>query len=173
MGWLQSRFGYSWGEWQYCTFKPRLFLEEFIDFGDGRVPDDYKFFCFSGKAHLIEIDVDRFTQTRTGFYHPSWEHIPVAYTKEPIQRERPHNLEEMLRVAEAIAHGMEFARIDLYSDRKSKIKFGEITFTPSNAGARFSDSKFDLWLGSHFGQDAVLPYSYFRPRDMLDQAGAH
>ena len=173
-GWLQSRFGYSWGEWQYCTFKPRLFLEEFIDFGDGRVPDDYKFFCFSGKAHLIEIDVDRFTQTRTGFYHPSWKHIPVAYTKEPIQRERPHNLEEMLRVAEAIAHGMEFARIDLYSDRKSKIKFGEITFTPSNAGARFSDFKFDLWLGSHFGQDAVLPSSYFfSPRHVGSSGGAH
>ena len=162
-----------WGEWQYCTFKPRLFLEEFIDFGDGRVPDDYKFFCFGGKAYLIEIDVDRFTQLRTGFYHPSWKHIPVAYTKEPIQRERPHNLEEMLRVAETIAYGMEFARIDLYSDRKSKIKFGEITFTPSNAGARFSDFKFDLWLGSHFGQDAALPSSYFCSRDMLDKAAIH
>ena len=67
---------------------------------------------------------------------------------------------------------MEFARVDLYSDRKSKIKFGEITFTPSNAGARFSDSKFDLWLGSHFGQDAVLPSSYFCPRDMSDHAAA-
>lgn len=84
MGWLQRRYGYGWGEWQYCTFKPRLFLEEFIDFGDDRVPDDYKFFCFGGKAYLIEIDVDRFTQLRTGFYHPSWKHIPVAYTKEPI-----------------------------------------------------------------------------------------
>ena len=171
-GWLQFPFGYGWGEWQYCTYKPRLFLEEFIDFGDGRVPDDYKFFCFRGKAHLIEIDVDRHTQTRTGFYHPSWQHIPVAYTKEPIQRERPHNLDEMLRIAEAIAHGMEFARIDLYSDRKSKIIFGEITFTPSNAGARFSDPKFDLWLGSHFGQDADIRSSYFCPCDKLGQAAA-
>ena len=153
---LYSRFGYSWGEWHYCTFKPQLFLEEFINFGDDSAPDDYKFFCFNGKAHLIEIDVDRFTQLRTGFYDPSWKHIPVAYTKAPIQRERPRNLEEMLRVAEAIAHGMEFARVDLYSDRKSKIKFGEITFFPSNAAARFSDSKFDLWLGSHFAQAAVI-----------------
>jgi hypothetical protein len=163
MGWLQTRAGYSWGEWQYCTFKPRLFLEEFIEFGDGRVPVDYKFFCFNGKARLVEVDVDRFIRPRTGFYLPSWQHIPVAYTKPPIQRERPHNLEEMLRVAEAIAHGMEFARIDLYSDRKSKLKFGEITFVPSNAGARFSDFNFDLWLGSQFGQDTVLPPSYYLP----------
>ena len=39
----------------------------------------------------------------------------------------------MIRVAEAIAGDMEFARVDLYSDGKSRIRFGEITFTPGNA----------------------------------------
>jgi len=57
----------------------------------------------------------------------------------------------MIRVAEAIAGDMEFARVDLYSDGKSRIRFGEITFTPGNA-AHFSDFKFDQWLGSHLGR---------------------
>ena len=48
--WLTSRFGYDWGEWQYCTFKPKLFLEEFIDFNGVQTPDDCKFYCFRGKA---------------------------------------------------------------------------------------------------------------------------
>ena len=51
--WLTTRFGYDWGEWQYCTFKPKLFLEEFIDFNDARAPDDYKFFCFHGRGRFL------------------------------------------------------------------------------------------------------------------------
>ena len=152
--WLTTRFGYDWGEWQYCTFKPKLFLEEFIDFNGARAPDDYKFFCFHGKVCLIEIDVDRFTRPRIAFYTPDWEHISAAYTHAPIMRAQPRNLEDMIRVAEAIAGDMEFARVDLYSDGKSRIRFGEITFTPGNA-AHFSDFKFDQWLGSHFGRRQV------------------
>ena len=83
-GWLMSKYGYDWGEWQYCTIKPKLFLEEFIDFNGVGTPDDYKFFCFHGKACLIEIDVNRFTQLRSAFYTPDWRHIPVAYRHPPI-----------------------------------------------------------------------------------------
>jgi TupA-like ATPgrasp len=57
LSWLRSRFGYDWGEWQYCTYKPRLFLERVVDFGDGSLPEDFKIFCFRGKAHVIEVDV--------------------------------------------------------------------------------------------------------------------
>jgi hypothetical protein len=151
-GWLKRRFGFDWGEWQYCTFEPKLFLEEFIDFNGVQTPHDYKFFCFYGKARVIEVDVNRFTQLRSAFYTSDWTHIPVAYRHAPIQRPRPQNLDEMIRVAEAIAKGMEFARVDLYSDGKSRIRFGEITFTPGDARSRFSDPKFDLWLGTFFGK---------------------
>jgi hypothetical protein len=148
---LTSRFGYDWGEWQYCTFKPMLFLEEFIDFNGAQTPDDFKFFCFHGKACLVEVDVDRFTELRSAFYSPDWKYIPVTYGETPIQRSRPRNLEDMVRVAETIAGEMEFVRVDLYSDMNAKIKFGEITFAPGNAGLHFSDCTLDRWLGSHFG----------------------
>src|SRR5262245_25322684 len=156
--WLNYKGGYDWGEWQYCTFKPKLFLEEFIDFNGIQTPNDYKFFCFHGKACLIELDVDRFTQLRSAFYTPDWKHIPVAYRHAPIQRPRPRNLGDMIRVAEVIAEGMEFARVDLYSDGKSRINFGEITFTPGDARSRFSDLKFDLWLGTLFGKGPHEPF---------------
>ena len=103
--WLTSRFGYDWGEWQYCTFKPKLFLEEFIDFNGVQTPDDYKFYCFHGKTCLIEVDVDRFTHLRSAFYTPDWKSIPVTYGEAPIERARPRNLEDMIRVAEIIAGG--------------------------------------------------------------------
>ncbi|HEY5008268.1 MAG TPA: hypothetical protein VII42_09700, partial [Caulobacteraceae bacterium] len=37
-GWLASRFGYATGEWQYCTFTRKLFLEQFIDFPGMEAP---------------------------------------------------------------------------------------------------------------------------------------
>jgi hypothetical protein len=156
--WLTSKRGYKSGEWQYCTFKPKLLLEEFIDFNGFQTPDDYKFFCFDGKACLIEVNVNRFKQLRSAFYTPEWDHIPVAYRNAPIQRPRPQNLENMIHVAETIAKGLEFARIDLYSDGKSRIRFGEITFAPGNAYSRFSDFKFDLWLGTFFREGPHDPF---------------
>jgi TupA-like ATPgrasp len=149
--WLTSRYGYDWGEWPYSTFRPKLFLEEFVDFNGAQTPDDYKIFCFQGKASLIEINANRFTQLRSAFYTPDWKQIPVAYKHAPIQCARPDNLEEMIRVAQAIADGMDFARVDLYSDRKSRIRFGEITLTPGDARLSFADATLDLWLGGHFG----------------------
>jgi hypothetical protein len=149
--WLSSRYGYDWGEWHYSVFRPKLLLEDFIDFNGVQTPHDYKIFCFHGKARVIEVDVDRFTRLRSAFYTPDWRHIPVAYRHPPIQCARPGNLEDMIRVAEVIAEGMDFARVDLYSDGKSRIRFGEITFAPGDGRSRFSDFKFDLWLGSQFG----------------------
>ncbi|MGA8610507.1 MAG: ATP-grasp fold amidoligase family protein [Xanthobacteraceae bacterium] len=150
---LGSWFGYELGEWQYCTLKPRLFLERFIEFNGIQAPEDYKFFCFRGQARLIEVDVDRFTELRSGLYTPEWKYIPVNYGETPVQRPRPRNLGEMIRVAETIAEGMDFARIDLYSDGNSQIRFGEITFTPGNGVLHFSKRKFDRWLGSLFNED--------------------
>jgi hypothetical protein len=148
--WLAARFGYELGEWQYCIFKPKLFLERFIDFNGDQTPDDYKFYCFRGKARLIEIDVGRFTQLQSAFYLPNWKYVPVTYGEAPIRCKRPQNLEEMIHVAETIAGDMDFVRIDLYSDGVSRIKFGEITFTPGDGRLHFSDQKLDRWLGSQF-----------------------
>jgi hypothetical protein len=156
--WLASRFGYELGEWQYCIFKPKLFLERFIDFNGEQTPDDYKFYCFRGKARLIEIDVGRFTQLQSAFYSPNWRYIPVTYGEPPIQCKRPQNLEEMVHVAEAIAGDMDFVRVDLYSDGVSKISFGEITFTPGDGRLHFSDQKLDHWLGDQFESTSDMPW---------------
>src|SRR5215831_575514 len=150
--WLNSVWGYNWGEWQYSVFKPKLFLEEFIDFNGAQTPDDYKFLCFSGEVRLIEIDVDRRTDLRSAFYTPDWKYVPVTYGERPVQRDRPQNLDKMIRVAEALAAGMPFARVDLYTDGNSRIRFGEITFTPGDACLHFSDRKLDQWLGAQFTQ---------------------
>jgi hypothetical protein len=159
--WLSWRYGYNWGEWQYAVIKPKLFLERFIDFNGVQTPDDYKFFCFHGKVRLIEIDVDRSTELKSAFYTREWKYIPVTYGETPIQRPRPQTLEDMIRVAEAIADGMDFARVDLYTDGFSRVRFGEITFSPGgDGGLHFSDIRLDQWLGAQFANvsDDIFPW---------------
>jgi TupA-like ATPgrasp len=158
--WLRSRYGYAWGEWHYSTFRPRLFLERFIDFNGPGPPEDYKFLCFHGKARLIEVDVDRSTELKSAFYTPNWKYIPVTYGETPIHRPRPRNLEKMVRVAEALAHAIEFVRVDLYSDANSKVVVGEMTFFPGDAGLHFSDLRLDQWLGSQFNDLGGQPFPW-------------
>ena len=147
---MTDRFGYRGGEWQYCTFPGKLFLESFIDFNGTAAPEDYKFFCFNGKARLINYHVGRFADHKSALYDPSWKRFPVDYGRELAYRRRPENLPDMVRVAETIAAELDFARIDLYSDGQRVVKFGEITFFPGNALDRLSDFQFDLWLGRFF-----------------------
>jgi hypothetical protein len=157
-GWLQRRYGYSSGEWQYCTFKPRLFLEEFLDFNAGNTPDGYKIYCFNGKARLISVHIDRFTRHKNALYDTSWNYIPMTWGCEIAQQQnRPDDLDDLIGVAERIAEGLEFARIDLYSDKNGVITFGEITFTPGDARDRFSDIQYDMWLGKFFETAAASP----------------
>ncbi len=147
-GWLATRFGFETGEWQYCTFKPKLFLEEFIPFNGDSSPDEYKLYCFRGRVGLVNLHLDRFTSHRGSLYDTDWNLLPASFGREVAYRERPRNLEAIVEAAERIAAGLSFARIDLYSDGEDQLKFSEITFTPGNSTSRLSDRAFDARLGA-------------------------
>jgi hypothetical protein len=87
---------------------------------------------------------------RNALYDPEWNRLPVLYGYPQAERARPENLGDIIRVAETIARDFDFVRIDLNSDGRRVIRFGEITFTPNNAMRRFSDFQFDLELGKDF-----------------------
>jgi TupA-like ATPgrasp len=164
-GWLGARFGYDMGEWHYAPIKPLLFLESFITFKPGSAPDDYKIFCIRGKARVIHVHMDRDTHRRCGMYDVHWRHLPYAVGGYEIgRRRRPDNLEELIGVAEKIAAELEFARVDLYTDGKRIIKFGEITLTPGNALTVYADA-YERWLGAFFAADAGAPAAAGPPLD--------
>ena len=70
--------------------------------------------------------------------------------------EKPNNLEDMNKVASAIASSlkdkMNFSRIDLYNVN-GKVLFGEITFHPGGGCEPFSDYKYDVELGKMISSD--------------------
>ena len=57
--------------------------------------------------------MDRATELKSAFYTSDWKYVPVTYGETPIHRPRPHNLGEMIRIAEALADGIDFVRVDL------------------------------------------------------------
>ncbi len=108
---------------------------------------DYKFFCFSGRAKLIQLDVDRYGKHTRVFYDVNWVKQPFSleYPLFPGQIDKPENLDKMIAISEKLSNGLLFARIDLYS--LPSIKFGEITFYPGNGHEVFTPSHYDRTLG--------------------------
>ncbi len=144
--WLATRFGYESGEWQYCTFRRKLFLEQFIEFDGQETLEEFKIYCFHGQAQLINFWVDKPSE-RAGLYDPVWNLLPLNFGRPIARRDRPANLRTMVQAAERIAADLAFARVDFYSDGERELKFSEITFTPGNARTRVSDPEFGAKLG--------------------------
>lgn len=144
---FREKFGSWTNEDWYTRIKPRLLIEELLKDESGAIPTDYKFHCFSGKCHFVQVDIDRFTNHKRSFYSPDWQLQPFTYNYPPASiLGKPENLKEMVKIAEALAQGFDFVRVDLYS-LKNRIVFGEMTFCPESGWCNFSPRIWDKKLG--------------------------
>ena len=114
---------------------------------------DYKIMCFNGKAKVIEVHENRFTDgkvhTQT-FYDREWNKLDIAQACSLPTEERktkPEKLDEMLKMSEIIAKDMYHARIDWYLVN-GHIYFGEITFYDGSGFEAFKSEKDEEFLGS-------------------------
>jgi hypothetical protein len=139
-----------WGvrEWAYKNIKPRIICERFLRDEQGGIPDDYKFFCFDGEPHFVQIDIDRFTNHRRDLFDLEWKLLPfrLGYASSGRDIPRPGNLEQMISVARALSRGFPFVRVDLYAIRE-RVFFGEMTWYPEGGLGRFSPDIYDLYIG--------------------------
>ena len=53
--WKNTRFGYETAEIHYLKIKPLIYAEKYIESKDGILPNDYKIYCFNGKAKIILV----------------------------------------------------------------------------------------------------------------------
>ena len=125
---------YSVSERHYNLIPRKFVCEEFIDDGTGGFPVDYKFMCIHGKVNCI-LGVSGREKGHGSYlpYSTDWQPIREYYRGNSTSEEllpKPNNLEEMICVAELLAHDIDLVRVDLYSNG-SRIWFGEITLTPS------------------------------------------
>lgn len=156
---LKSNFFYIGREYQYRNIKPRIICEQFIS-DNGKVPMDYKIYCFNGKPDVILVCRDRFSNNS---HRASYLYFDQDWKFQPLNKEdenlvdvdilKPKNLDKMIEIARELSKDFFFARIDLYNI-DGQIYFGEITLSP-NSGFD-PDIKYETDL--MFGEKLKIPY---------------
>jgi len=148
--WMQMNYcsdialGIAWG---YKNIKPHIVIESFLE-ENGKAPIDYKFWCFSGRVECISLHFDRFENHATLGFSRGFEPGGLRFDL-PLyggEYKPPSNWEEMVQVAESLAEGYDFIRVDLYNVR-GRIYFGELTPYPGGVSARFEPENVDYALG--------------------------
>ena len=135
-----------------------VFFEELLVDSTFEVPLDYKCWTFHGRVEAISVVSNRFGKRPTqNFYTRDWEDIPMALTfpRDPeVHIPRPANLDEIVRVAEALAEGIDFVRVDLYALNGERVVFGEMTLVPGGGLRAFTPREYDYEFGRLWRQEA-------------------
>lgn len=143
--WCGDRSRLYWG---YSRIERTAVLERLMQTEAGGIPEDYKFFCYDGRVHFIQVDGNRFSGHRRDFFDRDWRHLDftLAYRNHDSPPPRPPLLERMIRIAERLAEGIDFVRVDLYA-LGEWVKFGELTCYPNGGMEVFAPSHWDQAMG--------------------------
>lgn len=138
-------------EWAYQDITPRVLAEEYLEPTDPSLiaPRDIKFHCFDGRCEFIKHVSGRYTDDIRGdLMTRDWVHLDVEMTqrRSALPPARPRHLERMVEIAETLADGMDFVRVDLY-EIGDRIVFGEMTNYPEAGTAVFRPRSYDKYLG--------------------------
>lgn len=99
----------------------------------GRIPSDYKIYCFYGEPKAILYITGREENKAGCFMSLEWEKISdlaINYCKLIEIPEKPNSLDQMISAAKKLSKGFPFVRVDFY-DYYGKAVFGEMTFFPA------------------------------------------
>ena len=151
-GWLGQNYHAITRERAYRNVPPRILVEELVDDGRGKTPNDYKLFVFNGRTEFILVVMGRFEERSHVMMTPDWRPVDVTWVfagrRGPPPPPPPH-LSGMLEAATRLGQDLDFARIDFY-DTPEKLFFGELTATPGCGLERCEPASFDRVLGAHW-----------------------
>lgn len=135
--WMKTKYYLGYSEMQYKGVKPVILVERYLKPKRGVLPEDYKFYCFDGRAPFVMVCTDRQEggkHPRYWYYNEKWEMQmmsadAIKYGKE-ASIPKPEGIDEAFAYARKLSKGFPFVRVDLYIV-DGKVYFGELTFTPS------------------------------------------
>ena len=146
--WKKTKYGYESCEIHYFSIKPLIFAEEYIASDEGIMPNDYKIYCFNGKARIILVCSEREESLKLTFFDINWNELNYGTeafkATKPVKK--PKHLNKMLEYAEKLAQPFKFVRVDFYEE-EDKILFGELTFTPARCSAEYYNNLGNKELG--------------------------
>lgn len=151
---LRRKYYYIHREWPYKNVKPRIIAEKYMTNGNGEDLNDYKLMCFNGKVKTTFVCSNRFSKDglKVTFYDTEWRRMPFErhYPASKTEIDKPQTYEEMITLAEKLAFGIPFVRVDFY-EINGNIYFGELTFFPGSGYEEFTPEEWDKTLGDWIG----------------------
>lgn len=140
--WFRTNYYDIGREKNYRTLQPKVIVEPLV-FGKTH-NEDYKFFCFQGKAKIIQVDLDRHLDHTRLYLDTNWNVQPFSMLKKKSNKEipQPANFAEMLKLADRLSSDFEFIRVDLYSNGE-KIYVGELTNWPDNGTGKILPNSYE------------------------------
>ena len=153
---LEHNYYYSSYEWPYKNVSPMIIAEQFM-FDEKNKQEgidditDYKFMCFNGKVRCTFTCTDRRSDDglKVTFFDNDWNQMPFERHYSAAKTgsiPKPVNFELMKNLAEKLADGIVFVRVDFY-EINNKVYFGEMTFFPGSGMEEFTPVKHDYVLG--------------------------
>lgn len=148
---LKKNFYWAAREYPYKNVVPRIIAEKFLTDGDADDLKDYKLLCFNGKVRCSFLYSERFTGVglHMNAYDRDWNPLPFErhYPRSETLVPKPARYETMVALAEKLAQGIPFVRVDFY-DVDGRVYFGETTFYPGGGLEEFTPEEWDFTLGS-------------------------
>lgn len=149
---LKLNYYYEGRVWGYKNIQPKVICEALIHTDDGKLPKDYKIFCFNGEPCFTFVASDRGENTKFDFYTIDWEWIPVKqhYPNSKKAIPKPKQWDEMLNCARILSRGIPQVRVDFYINNLGQVIFGEMTFCHFAGCEAFEPDKYDFIFGKFF-----------------------
>lgn len=135
------------GEWIYEKIPFKIVCEEFLE--DKIV--DYKMYYGGGRFICTQVIGGRSEGRKAfGYMDENWKLLPIRRKGAAAMKEAPEKpaaYAEMLEMAEKLAQGFPFIRVDLYYV-KGKVYFGELSFYPNNGFIDYETKEMDSFFSA-------------------------
>jgi hypothetical protein len=138
-------------------------VEQYLAPEHGVAPPDYKFHCVDGRVAFGHYIVGRYGDTHEAITDRDGTLLPqTLYFPGGAPFARPPEWGQMLEVAEAVAAGFRYVRVDQFLHR-GRAYVGEMTFWP-NGGCYTTPGQAELGARLRFERTTVRPPIYRRIR---------
>lgn len=140
--WEKENLTKETGEWFYEKIPFKIICEKFLQ--DNIT--DYKLYYANGKFIATQLILDRNIGEKSFLYvDKNWDKMEIKRKNVPSPiyiPKRPDNYHEMINIADKLAMGFIFCRVDLYNVG-NKIYFGELSFYPNNGFVCYETDQMD------------------------------
>ncbi|MER1984402.1 MAG: ATP-grasp fold amidoligase family protein [Solibacillus sp.] len=158
--WMKEDYWKFRAETNYKYIPKKIICEKFLETSDGELPEDYKIYCFNGKATCVMVCTGREKgYPKFYYFNKNWELLPFSTdalnVPADFKLEKPDGFEKMFEYAEKLAKPFPFVRVDFYLI-EGEVIFGELTFTPGAALDKGRLESTDRILGDSLNLSANL-----------------